>query len=89
MALAAAMALENWPGILIVCLGTDGSDGPTGAAGAFADGSTISRARALGLDAFQFLSRNDSYNFFAALDDLIITGPTNTNVNDLTLILVW
>jgi hydroxypyruvate reductase len=89
MALAAAIALEGWPNTLIVCLGTDGSDGPTDAAGAFADGATLSRARTLGLDALKFLAHNDSYHFFAALDDLIVTGPTNTNVNDLSIILAW
>jgi hydroxypyruvate reductase len=89
MALAAAIALNGWPDILIVCLGTDGTDGPTDAAGALADGATVSRAQALGLEAVKFLGRNDSYNFFAALNDLIITGPTNTNVNDLILILAW
>ena len=89
MALAAALALEGWPDTMIVCLGTDGTDGPTDAAGAFADGTTISRAEALGLDAITFLDRNDAYNFFVPLNDLIITGPTNTNVNDLTLILAW
>jgi hydroxypyruvate reductase len=49
----------------------------------------VSRAQALGLDAINFLARNDSYHFFAALNDLIITGPTNTNVNDLILVLAW
>lgn len=87
LALAAAIALDGWPNALVVCLGTDGNDGPTNAAGAFADGRTVARARAQGLDAPDYLSRNDAYPFFAALDDLIITGPTNTNVNDLTLIL--
>ncbi len=89
MALSAAIALKGWSNILIVCLGTDGTDGPTDAAGAFADGTTIRRAEALGLDAVKFLNRNDAYNFFTALNDLIITGPTNTNVNDLTLIMAW
>ncbi len=88
MALSAAIALAGWPDALVVCLGTDGNDGPTDAAGAMADGSTVSRAEAAGLSATDFLNRNDAYNFFKALDDLIITGPTNTNVNDLTLILV-
>jgi len=87
MALAAAIALQGWPNALVVCLGTDGNDGPTDAAGAFADGNTVARARAQGLDAPDFLNRNDAYHFFEALDQLIITGPTNTNVNDLTLIL--
>jgi hydroxypyruvate reductase len=89
MALAAAMALDGWSDILIVCLGTDGTDGPTNAAGAYADGATIGRAQELGLDAVKFLSRNDAYNFFKALNDLIITGPTQTNVNDLTIIFAW
>jgi glycerate 2-kinase len=85
--LAAAIALENWNDALIICLGTDGTDGPTDAAGAFADGSTVSRAQKLGLNAVDYLQRNDAYHFFAALDDLIMTGPTKTNVNDLIIIL--
>ncbi len=89
MALAVAIALDGWDNTLVVCLGTDGTDGPTDAAGAFADGTTISRAEAIGLDAVKFLNRNDAYNFFMALDDLILTGPTHTNVNDLTLIFAW
>jgi len=89
MALAAAIALQGWPDTLVVCLGTDGTDGPTEAAGAFADGTTVGRATALGLDALDFLSRNDAFHFFKALDDLIVTGPTQTNVNDLTLVFAW
>jgi hydroxypyruvate reductase len=89
MALAAAMALDGWSDILIVCLGTDGTDGPTNAAGAYADGATIGRAQELGLDAVKYLSRNNAYNFFKALNDLIVTGPTQTNVNDLTIIFAW
>ncbi|MCB0191420.1 MAG: glycerate kinase [Anaerolineae bacterium] len=89
MALAAAIALQGWPNTLIVCLGTDGNDGPTDAAGAFADGTTVDRAAEITLSAVESLNRNDAYNFFNALDDLIMTGPTNTNVNDLTFILVW
>ncbi|MFQ5610747.1 MAG: glycerate kinase [Anaerolineae bacterium] len=86
MALSASLALAGCPAVLVACLGTDGSDGPTDAAGAFADGQTVARARALGLDAADYLARNDSYHFFQALGDLIITGPTGTNVNDLTFI---
>lgn len=86
LALAAAIALSDWPDLLIACLGTDGTDGPTDAAGAFADGQTVGRARANGLAALDYLNRNDAYHFFAPLDDLIMTGPTQTNVNDLTLI---
>jgi hydroxypyruvate reductase len=89
LALAAAIALDGWADTLVVALGTDGSDGPTDAAGAFADGATISRALALGMDAVNYLNRNDAYNFFRELDDLIMTGPTQTNVNDLILIFAW
>jgi glycerate 2-kinase len=87
MALAAALSLANWEGILIAFLATDGTDGPTDAAGAFAEGSTVARATRLGLDAKGYLASNDSYHFFKKLEDLIVTGPTNTNVNDLVLIL--
>jgi glycerate 2-kinase len=68
---------------VLVALGTDGTDGPTDAAGAVASGETISRARSLGLDPAVHLENNDAYPFFDALDDLIRTGPTGTNVNDL------
>ncbi|UCC86862.1 MAG: glycerate kinase [Anaerolineales bacterium] len=88
MALAAALSLENWQGVLIANLATDGTDGPTDAAGAYADGHTIARATRLGLDAKDHLERNDSYHFFKKLGDLIVTGPTKTNVNDLALIFV-
>lgn len=87
VALGAAMALEGWEDVLIATLATDGTDGSTDAAGAFADGSTVARARALGLDSADHMSRNDAYPFFAALGDLIMTGPTGTNVNDLAFIL--
>ena len=88
LALAAALALDGWPGVVVTCLATDGTDGPTDAAGAFADGGTVQRAAALGLSAADHLARNDAYPFFAALDDLIMTGPTRTNVNDLIIVLV-
>ena len=87
LALAAALQLEGWPATLLSG-GTDGTDGPTDAAGALADGQTLSRARAQGLDARAFLDRHDSYPFFAALDDLVITGPTGTNVMDLQIVLI-
>jgi len=88
LALAAALALEGWSGILMMALATDGTDGPTDAGGAFVTGETAARARALGLDPRAALAANDSYPFFDALDDLIHTGPTGTNVNDLLFILV-
>jgi glycerate 2-kinase len=89
MALMAALRLEGLPDVALACLATDGTDGPTDASGALADGDTMARARALGLDAWDHLERNDSYRFFEPLDDLLVTGPTNTNVNDLALLFVW
>jgi hydroxypyruvate reductase len=88
MALAISLAIENWHNILIVPLATDGTDGPTNAAGAFAEGNTVERAHSADLDPYAFLSRNDSYHFFEHLSDLIKTGPTQTNVNDLILLLI-
>jgi glycerate 2-kinase len=88
IALAAAIALDGLPNTLVAALGTDGTDGPTDAAGAIALGETLRRARALGLDAQAHLADNDAYHFFQALGDLIVTGPTGTNVNDLLFILV-
>jgi glycerate 2-kinase len=86
--LAAALALNGLPHVTVLSAGTDGSDGPTDAAGAIADGLTLTRARAQGLNAAQSLMDNDSYHFFEALRDLIKTGPTNTNVMDLRLMIV-
>ncbi len=88
LALAAATELEDAPDALLLSAGTDGTDGPTEAAGAFADGSTLKRAREKGLDARDHLERNDSYNFFKPLGDLLITGPTRTNVMDVQVLLV-
>ena len=88
LALAAALQLGGWSAITLLAGGTDGIDGPTDAAGALADGQTLSRAQAQGLDARTFLECHDSYSFFAALDDLVITGPTGTNVMDLQIILI-
>ena len=69
-------------------MGTDGIDGASHAAGAFGDQTTIARAEALGLDAETTLSTNDSTPFFEALDDLIVTGPTGTNVMDVQVVLI-
>lgn len=87
-ALAAALALRGSDGIALLAAGTDGTDGPTDAAGAFADGATCARAEELGLRAADFLARNDAYHFFARLGDLLKTGPTGTNVMDLYLFLI-
>ncbi|MGD2041055.1 MAG: glycerate kinase [Anaerolineae bacterium] len=89
LALAAALAMEDLPGVLLVALGTDGTDGPTDAAGAVATGDTVRRARSLGLDPVAYLEDNDAYHFFDALDDLIRTGPTGTNVNDLLFLFAF
>lgn len=83
LALAAVPALAARPEALLISLATDGEDGPTDAAGAVVTGATWQRARSLGLDPQAYLARNDSYSFFAALDDLLRPGPTGTNVNDL------
>jgi len=89
MALAAALCIQGLEDVAIVCLATDGTDGPTDATGALADGATVARAAALGLDARACLDGNDSYRFFEPLGDLLLTGPTNTNVNDLAFVFVW
>jgi hydroxypyruvate reductase len=89
LALAAALALEGWQDTVVVALATDGTDGPTDAAGAVVDGQTVQRARELGLVAGDFLAANDSYTFFDRLGDLIRTGPTNTNVNDLLFVIAF
>ncbi len=86
--LASAMDIAGMENIVVLSGGTDGNDGPTDAAGAMADNCTLKRAEALGLDPVAFLNGNDSYHFFQKLDDLLMTGPTNTNVMDLRVILV-
>jgi len=86
--LAAAIKMAGMKNVTVLCAGTDGSDGPTDAAGALADETTVERAKTAGLDPQQHLEHNDSYNFFDRLGDLYKTGPTNTNVMDLRIILV-
>jgi hydroxypyruvate reductase len=83
-ALAAAIGIAGLKDVLVFSAGTDGTDGPTDAAGAQADGKTFHR----GPEALRRLANNDSYDFFQPLKDLIITGPTGTNVMDIHLILV-
>jgi len=87
-ALAAAIAIDGQPGVLALCAGTDGTDGPTDAAGAIATGKSIARAARLGLDPAKYLANNDSYTFFSKLGDLVKTGPTGTNVMDIEILLV-
>jgi glycerate 2-kinase len=87
-ALAAALEMDGTDGIVVLSAGTDGTDGPTDAAGGLVDGTTIRRARSKGLDALEHLQRNDSYPVLLAADDLLFTGPTFTNVMDLRLVLI-
>ena len=91
-ALALALALDGAPGISALAADTDGTDGGAGSAedpaGAFADGTTAARARALGLDPAAYLADNNSTEFFTRLGDLLQTGPTYTNVNDVRVIVV-
>jgi glycerate 2-kinase len=87
-ALAAAIEIAGLRDTVILSSGTDGTDGPTDATGAIADGTTHARARALGLNAAAYLRNNDSYHFFEATGDLIQTGPTGTNVADVQVVLV-
>lgn len=89
LALSAAIALDGWERALVASFATDGLDGPTQAAGAVATGETLSRARGLGLSAPAALAENDSHRFFVALGDLVVTGPTGTNVNDIVVVLVY
>lgn len=88
MALSAAIRLNGIHSALFLSAGTDGTDGPTDAAGAFADGSTVERARRLGMNPYEYLDTNDSYNLFKRIGDLFITGPTKTNVMDIQILLV-
>ena len=85
--LAAALNFGDTKNIVVLSAGTDGTDGPTDAAGAIADSGTIRRAKHHGMDARQFLDRNDSHRFFKRLNDLVITGPTFTNVMDIRILL--
>jgi len=87
LALAVALSQIHNP-FVFVSVGSDGTDGPTDAAGAIVDQTTLSRAESEGLNAQAYLKNNDAYNFFAPLDDLIITGPTGTNVMDVVFALI-
>jgi len=87
-ALCAAADIAGSNTALVLSGGTDGNDGPTDAAGAIVDNTTLARAAEHGLDWTQFLSNNDAYHFFEHLGDLLHTGPTNTNVMDLRIILI-
>ena len=87
-ALALAPHIRGQHSIVALSGGTDGTDGPTDAAGAIVDNTTITKADAIGLDYRKFLDSNDAYHFFNRTGELLITGPTRTNVMDLRVILV-
>jgi len=87
-ALSAAIHLQQTPGIVALSAGTDGIDGNCSAAGALADGETVTRATAQNMDPADYLKRNDSFTFFDRLGDTIVLGRTNTNVMDVRLVLV-
>ncbi len=87
-ALAAAIEMAGMPNVVVLAAGTDGSDGPTTAAGAVVDGESAARAHAIGVDLAARLADNDANPALAALGDLIVTGPTNTNLLDLYLVAV-
>ena len=86
--LALALALDGHPGIHALAADTDGIDGSEDNAGAIIAPDTLERARLLGLDPANMLIKNDSYSLFAALGDLVVTGPTRTNVNDFRAIMI-
>ena len=88
LALAAALALQHLPGLTVVSLATDGTDGPTDSAGGIADSGTVARGERAGLSAADNLRRHDAYPFLRTTADLLLTGPTRTNVNDLLFVFV-
>ncbi len=88
VALSAALAIQDLPGVVIASLATDGTDGPTDAAGGLVDGLTIARGQGRGADPLAALRDNDAYHFLERAGALLITGPTNTNVNDLLAVFV-
>lgn len=87
LALAAAPALAGLRGCCVFSVGSDGTDGPTDAAGGYADGETLAALTAAGLDVPRVLADNDAYHALQAVGGLIMTGPTGTNVNDVAVVL--
>jgi glycerate-2-kinase len=88
LALAFAIEVDGESGITFLSAGTDGGDGPTDAAGAIVDGLTASKGQTVGIDPQKCLQNNDSYNYFKITNELLITGPTGTNVMDLQIALL-
>jgi glycerate-2-kinase len=88
-AVAAAKAVAGLPRVYVAAIATDGTDGPTDAAGALVSGATWKRAERMGMDLGKALTRNDTYRVLKRLNGHIMTGPTGTNVNDLYLLFVF
>lgn len=88
LALSAAAGIDGMENVCVFSIGSDGTDGPTDAAGGYVDGSTAGKLRALGIDISDVLRNNDAYHALQCVDGLIITGPTGTNVNDVAVLLL-
>lgn len=88
LVLAAATVLEGMPNAAMISVGSDGTDGPTDAAGGYVDGDTVRELAEKGMDIHEYLANNDSYHALKAVGNLIFTGPTGTNVNDVTIGLI-
>jgi len=88
LALSAAKGIEGLGGVCVFSVGSDGTDGPTDAAGGYADGNTAPRLREMGIEIDGVLAQNDSYHALEKVNGLIITGPTGTNVNDVAVVLI-
>ena len=89
LALSAALAISGQDNIAVFSVGSDGTDGPTDAAGGYADGTTAGKIKVAGIDPLATLENNDAYNALSAADSLIVTGPTGTNVNDISVVLIY
>ena len=89
LALAAAIALQDIPGVVVAALATDGTDGPTDSSGAIVDSTTVARGLELGLNPWQHLEGHNAYPYLTQVQDLLRTGPTFTNVNDLLFLFIW
>ena len=87
LALSAAIGIKGLSDILLFSLGSDGTDGPTEAAGGIVDGSTVEKMKSAGISPEEYLNNNDSYYALKSTENLIITGPTGSNVNDVVVLL--
>ena len=88
MALSAAKIISGKENIAVFSVGSDGTDGPTDAAGGYVDGESYEKMLSVGVDSDKYLENNDSYHALKSIDSLIITGPTGTNVNDVSVALI-